>query len=84
VTFTLSAYNPITPDKAVVARRVCMILILLLRTAISILSVVVARLVWFYLGSILAVIGFFFVAWCLAAIGEARGQRKVLGVHVVS
>ena len=42
------------------------------------------RLVSLILGTIFAVIGFFFIAWCLAVIGDAQGYRKVFGFSVVS
>lgn len=64
-----------------------MITTLGVRTALSILGFFfgayggsIAGLVF---SSIFAVIGFFFVAWCLARIGEAQGTRKVFGISMV-
>lgn len=69
------------------ARRICMIAILGIRTAISIIAIIRdvwgARIVNLIVGSILAVLGFLFIAWCLAKIGDAKGHRKVLGIRVV-
>jgi hypothetical protein len=65
-----------------------MLVILGLRTAISVLSIVGhafgGRVLSLVLGSVLAVLGFLFIAWCLATIGDAKGYRKVLGLRVVS
>ncbi|KAI1770680.1 hypothetical protein F4818DRAFT_257037 [Hypoxylon cercidicola] len=84
--FSWEAYSLDTSEPAVLARRICMITTLGVRTALSILgfffnaySGSIAGLV---VGSILAVIGFFFVAWCLARIGEAQGTRKVFGMSM--
>jgi len=58
--------------------------VLLVRTLLSILSIVRRAyggyVVSLAVGLILAVVGFLFIAWCLAVIGEARGSRKVCGV----
>lgn len=86
--FSLSSYSLATTDKAVLARRICMIVILSIRTALSIISLLYSsyggRIASLVIGTIIAAIGFLFIAWCLAVIGEAEGQRTVLGVHVVS
>lgn len=86
-TFSLSSYSLKTSDTAVLARRICMITILGLRTAMSVLAIIYdaygRRLVSFILGVILAVLGFLFIAWCLAVIGEMKGYRKVLGARIV-
>jgi hypothetical protein len=86
--FSWGAYSLKTSDKAVLCRRLCMWLILGCRTSQSILNVIysaygglIASLI---VGSILGVIGFFFIAWCLATIGEAQGKRRVLRMMVVS
>ncbi|PSN71802.1 hypothetical protein BS50DRAFT_235928 [Corynespora cassiicola Philippines] len=85
-TISISSYSLKTSDKAVLARRICMIAILAIRTAIAVLSIIGnawgARVVSVIVGTILGVIGFFFIAWCLAKIGDAQGYRKVLGVRV--
>ncbi len=64
-----------------------MIAILFFRTAMSALSVwyavyisIAEAVIW----AILAVLGFWFVASCLARIGDAVGERKVLGRIIVS
>jgi hypothetical protein len=65
-----------------------MLVILGLRTAISVLSIVGhgfgGRILSLVLGSVFAVLGFLFIAWCLATIGDAKGVRTVLGLRVVS
>jgi hypothetical protein len=85
---SLSSYSLKTTDKAVLARRICMLIILGLRTAISVLSIIGhafgGRVLSLVIGSVLAVLGFLFIAWCLATIGDAKGYRKVLGLRVVS
>ncbi|KAK6213489.1 hypothetical protein QIS74_09491 [Colletotrichum tabaci] len=84
--FSWEAYSLKTADKAVLFRRICMYVILGIRTAMSVIGVVRdiihARVAGFIIGIILGVIGFFFIAWCLAVIGQAEGRRKVLGVMV--
>ena len=85
--FSLSSYSLRTSDKAVLARRICMIAVLGCRTAISIIGILynvfTLRLVSLILGVIFAVLGFVFVGWCLAKIGEAEGERVVFGNRVV-
>ncbi|KAK7917995.1 hypothetical protein PG985_009869 [Apiospora marii] len=84
--FSWEAYSLKTSDKAQLGRRICMWLILLVRTAMSILGIVRdalwGHIVSVIVFSILAVLGFFFIAWCLAQIGEVRGRRRVLGLMV--
>ncbi|KAF2020880.1 hypothetical protein BU24DRAFT_456907 [Aaosphaeria arxii CBS 175.79] len=85
--FSLSSFSLRTGgDQALFARRLCMLVTLVIRTAISILSCVsyagYRRWVSFAINVVLAILGFFFIAWCLAVIGEARGWRKVLGLRV--
>lgn len=86
--FSWDAYSLKTSDMAVLLRRICMWIVLALRTFLSILAIIVdaygGRLVSMIVGIILAVIGFLFIAWCLATIGEAKGRRRVLGIMVVS
>ena len=64
-----------------------MIFILFIRTAMSALAVfgavVSGNIAAIVIYAILAVLGFWFVAWCLALIGDAVGERKVLGRMVV-
>ncbi|GKT40565.1 uncharacterized protein ColSpa_00746 [Colletotrichum spaethianum] len=84
--FSWEAYSLKTSDKAVLFRRICMYVILGIRTAMSVIGVVRdivhAQIVSLILGIILGVIGFFFIAWCLAVIGQSEGRRKVLGIMV--
>ncbi|KAF6821747.1 hypothetical protein CMUS01_11360 [Colletotrichum musicola] len=84
--FSWEAYSLKTSDKAALLRRICMIIILAIRTAMSVLSIVrdiiASQIVSLIIGIILAVIGFLFIAWCLACIGQAEGRRKVLGIMV--
>ncbi|KAI0109360.1 hypothetical protein F4776DRAFT_643563 [Hypoxylon sp. NC0597] len=84
--FSWDAYSLATSDKAVLARRICMITTLGVRTALSILGVIFkaysGSIVGMVIGIVLAVLGFLFVAWCLACIGGATGTRKVLGMSV--
>lgn len=86
--FSWEAYSLNTSDKAQLCRRICMWVILLVRTAMSVLGIVRDALWGHFVSvvifSILAVLGFFFIAWCLAQIGQVRGRRRVLGVMVVS
>ncbi|KAH7126580.1 hypothetical protein B0J11DRAFT_281027 [Dendryphion nanum] len=80
------SYSLKTSDKIVLARRICMIAILVIRTAVSVLTIIGhawgGRLLSLIMGTIFAVIGFFFIAWCLAVIGDAKGTRKVFGFNV--
>ncbi|KAF2870629.1 hypothetical protein BDV95DRAFT_495891 [Massariosphaeria phaeospora] len=82
----LASYSLRTSDKAVLSRRACMYTILGLRTVVSIWRCVVDALEFrwgsFAIDIILTIIGFFFIAWCLAQIGDAVGWRRVLGVRV--
>jgi hypothetical protein len=57
--------------------------VLAIRTATSVLNLVLRpygrSLASFIISIILAVLGFFFVAWCLKEIGNMSGYRRVLG-----
>lgn len=84
-----SSYNVRnTPDKRTLWRRIAMIFVLFVRTAMSVLTVIGAvrggNIAAIVIYAILAVLGFWFVAWCLAIIGDAVGERKVLGKLIVS
>jgi hypothetical protein len=85
--FSLSSYSLRTSNKAVLARRICMIAILGSRTAISIIGILynvfTIHLISLILGVIFGILGFLFVGWCLAKIGEAEGVRVVFGTRVV-
>lgn len=63
-----------------------MITTLGVRTALSILGILFraysGSIGGMAIGSIFAVFGFLFVAWCLARIGEAQGARRVFGLNV--
>ncbi|KAL0938449.1 uncharacterized protein CTRU02_205059 [Colletotrichum truncatum] len=82
--FSWEAYSLKTSDKTVLLRRICMYIILGIRTALSILSIasdiIHGNVAGWIIGIILAILGFFFIAWCLAVIGQAEGRRKVLGI----
>ncbi|KAK1964124.1 hypothetical protein LY78DRAFT_583212 [Colletotrichum sublineola] len=84
--FSCEAYSLNTADKAVLFRRICMYITLGTRTAVSVLGVVGGiahdRVLGAILGIVLGVVGFLFIAWCLAVIGQAEGRRKVLGIMV--
>lgn len=62
--------------------------VLILRTFLSVLAIIATayggQIVSMIVGIILAVLGFLFIAWCLATIGEAKGRRRVFGYMVVS
>ncbi|PVH96933.1 hypothetical protein DM02DRAFT_598400 [Periconia macrospinosa] len=85
-TISYHSYSLRTSDTRTKIRRACMIWILLCRLVISILSIVAhiwgGFLVSVIVGSILTVLGFFFIAWALAVIGDAEGRRKVFGVMI--
>ena len=87
-TFSLSSYSIIhTPDGAARIRHIAMVTILLLRTAmsaLSILSVVIkGNIAGIVIYSLLAVLTFWFTATCLAIIGDAEGDKRVKGFVVV-
>lgn len=86
--FSFSSYSLKDVDNGVRLRRICMITVLALRTVISVLSCVAAAAQGHIAGvviyAIIGVIGLWFIAWCLARIGDCTGQRRVFGVVVVS
>jgi hypothetical protein len=87
-TFSLSSYSIIhTPDGAARVRHIAMVIILVLRTAMSALSVLSVVIKWNIAGiviySLLAVLTFWFTATCLAIIGDAEGDKRVKGFVVV-
>jgi hypothetical protein len=88
-TFSLSSYSIIhTPSGAARARHIAMVTILLLRTgmsALSILSAVVkGNIAGIVIYSLLAILGLWFTATCLAIIGDAEGDKPLKGFMVVS
>lgn len=75
-------------DRIAYARRVCMWTVLVLRTLLGFLgfwryaqNLDIAMMV---MGPILSVVEFFWIAFCLAHIGQSEGKRRVLGIMVVS
>ncbi|OLN97019.1 hypothetical protein CCHL11_02030 [Colletotrichum chlorophyti] len=84
--FSWEAYSLRISDSTTLVRRICMYIILAIRTALSIIGIVRdiihSQVASFILGLILGIIGFFFIAWCLAVIGQADGRRKVLGIMI--
>lgn len=88
-TFSLSSYSLIhTPDGQARLRRIVMITILVLRMAMSALSILSAiikkNVAGIIVYSLLAVLSFWFTATCLAIIGDAAGDRRVTGMIIVS
>ena len=86
--FSFKSYNPRhTPDKQTLFRRISMIFILSLRTAMSVLALIFAiirmNIASIVVDTILGVLGFWFIAWCLATIGDAVGERRVFGKLIV-
>ncbi|KAK3939218.1 hypothetical protein QBC46DRAFT_355240 [Diplogelasinospora grovesii] len=87
---TLSAYDLLRalhpPSTRQICRRLCMWIIMLLRTFMSVLNITSnafgQRVVSLVLGILLAIISFIYVGWCLAVIGEAQGSRRVCGVNI--
>ncbi|KAK8076934.1 hypothetical protein PG996_003104 [Apiospora saccharicola] len=75
-------------DAPALMRRLCMWVTLATRTALAVVSLIFL-FAGFEIGSfiiqcIFDVLGFFFIAWCLARIGDAVGERRVMGTLVVS
>ncbi|KAK6844770.1 hypothetical protein PG990_003133 [Apiospora arundinis] len=73
-------------DAPALLRRICMWITLATRTALAVFSLIFL-FVGFHISSfviniILDVLGFFFIAWCLARIGDAVGERRVMGTLV--
>lgn len=88
-TFSLSSYSVTqTPDGAARIRHICMIIILTLRTASSGLSIFAAitkgKIAETIIYSLLAVLGLWFTATCLAIIGDAPGNTRIRGFLIVS
>ncbi|RDW57300.1 hypothetical protein BP5796_12750 [Coleophoma crateriformis] len=86
-TFSLSSYSIVhTPDGAARVRHIAMVTILLLRSAMSGLSILSAvikgNIASIVIYSLLAVLGLWFTATCLAIIGDAEGDKRIKGVVV--
>lgn len=75
-------------DAPALIRRLCMWVTLATRTALAVFSLIFLFVGFevgaFVIHAILDVLGFFFIAWCLARIGDAVGERRVMGTLVVS
>jgi hypothetical protein len=71
-----------TLSAPILLRRTTIILILAIRTLLSILALILHRYnpLSFVLALLVAVIGFFFIAACLALIGDMYGTRVVCGM----
>ncbi|KAK8038683.1 hypothetical protein PG993_007094 [Apiospora rasikravindrae] len=73
-------------DAPALMRRLCMWITLATRTALAVFSLVFLFVGFdiggFVVNIVLDVLGFFFIAWCLARIGDAVGERRVLGTLV--
>jgi len=87
-TFSLSSYSIIhAPDRAARLRHISMITILLLRSGMSALSilssVIKVNIAGIVIYSLLAVLGLWFTATCLAIIGDAEGDKRFKGFTVV-
>ncbi len=87
--FSPSSYNFIhTPDGQARVRRIVMIVILVLCSAMSALNIMSAvikgNVVGIVIYSLLAILGFWFTATCLAIIGNAAGYRHYSGQVIVS
>lgn len=86
-TFSPKSYSIIhTTDGAARVRHIAMVLILLLRSAMSALSILSAVIKGSVAGiviySLLAVLSLWFTATCLAIIGDAEGGVVVVGIHL--
>jgi hypothetical protein len=86
--FSLSSYSLIhTPDGAARVRHLAMITVLVLRTAMSVLSVLSAvvkgNIAGIVIYTLLAILGLWFTATCLAIIGDATGDDHVNTTVVV-
>ena len=87
-TFSLSSYDIIhTHDGQMRMRHIAMITILLLRAAMSGLSILSAiikkNVAGIIIYSLLALLSVWFTATCLAIIGDAAGDRRVTGMIIV-
>jgi hypothetical protein len=87
--FSLSSYDIVhTHDGQVRLRHISMIVILVLRAAMSALSILSAiikhNVAAIIVYSMLAVLSFWFTATCLAIIGDAAGDIRVTGRIIVS
>lgn len=86
--FNLTTFNPLNRDRADTIRRICMLVALGCHTAFDLLTLFLLTItfnaVGLFVTLIISLIGFFFLAGCLATIGNAEGERIVFGKTVVS
>lgn len=73
-------------DYGLLTRRICMWVTLAVRTMTSVLGLVFSlyggSIGGFVIGTVFTVLGFFFIAYCLAGIGNVQGTRRVLGISM--
>lgn len=83
----VSKFNPANRDAADRNRRICMLVTLVSHSALAILGLVKTALALNPLGlfihTIIALIFFFFTVSLLITIGDAEGERLVLGRKIV-
>ncbi|KAF4971601.1 hypothetical protein FZEAL_9802 [Fusarium zealandicum] len=86
--FSWRAHSPTTSSKTVLFRRISMILNLFFRAFLSIVGIFRhpygTVLLSVIVGTILTILNFFFIGWCLGKTGEAEGQRRMFGKLVRS
>lgn len=86
--FDWSAYSLATTETPVVVRRICQWVVLLIYATLGIWGLIKgvygANIVGWIIGAIIVVLAFFWMAHCLAGIGQVTGRRRVLGALVVS
>ena len=79
---TIASYSLNTGgDKELLLRRACMIAILAIRTASTVVVIIFNPLSVGVVSIIIGVLGFFFVAYFLHLIGSMVGERKVFGKY---
>lgn len=86
-TFDVANFNPLNRDRDDTVRRTCMLVALGCHTALDAIALFLMAIHFDVIGlvikGVLALIGFFFMAWCLGTIGNAEGERLVFGKMVV-
>lgn len=77
-----------SPDRASYVRRICMWIVLISRVLLGLFAfkryAEGLRIEMIIISPILTMLEFFFIGFCLAHIGQSEGQRRVLGIMVVS
>lgn len=78
---TMAAFSPFNcPSRAVLLRRICMCIVLVLDTFVSVLSVVSGAFSFSFIPRlVIAVLHFFGEAWLLHLLGRMMGERVVFG-----